>query len=419
MRRWEVKMKFSKRALLAGVFAAATAIALPGAALAEKKYGPGASDTEIKLGNFVPYSGPVSAYGVVGKTMDAYFRMLNEQGGINGRKVKLLSYDDAYSPPKAVEQTRKLIESDEVLALFGTLGTPSNTAIMKYVNARKVPHIFLSSGGTRFGNDPKTYPWTMPFNTSYESEGQIYANLIKEKFPNAKIAVLVQNDDYGKDIYKGVKDGLGDKVSMIIAEAPYDLSDATVDSQMVKLKASGADLFLNLSTPKFAAQSIRKMGELKWKPVHILNNVASQVGAVLVPAGLENAQDAITAIYLKDPTDPALASNEDVLKFKEFLKKYMPDADENNSLYTIGYAMADSMAHVLRQAGDDLTRENVMKSALSLKNFKPGMIYEGITMNTSPTDHFPFEEMQIMQFKGDRWTPQGGVISAQPKVKGK
>lgn len=411
-------MRLTKRTFIAGLIATST-FAFAGAAHADKKYGPGASDTEIKIGNFVPYSGPVSAYGVVGKTMDAYFKMLNDEGGINGRKIKFISYDDAYSPPKAVEQARKLVESDEVLALFGTLGTPSNTAIMKYMNAKKVPQIFLSSGGTRFGADPKTNPWTLPFNPSYESEGRIYANLIKEKYPNAKIGVLVQNDDYGKDIYKGVKDGLGDKVSMIVAEAPYDLSDATVDSQMVKLKASGADLFLNLSTPKFAAQSTRKLGELNWRPVHILNNVASQVGAVLVPAGLENAQGAITATFIKDPTDPALANEKDVKEYKAFMAKYMPDGDLNNTLYVIGYSMADAMANVLRASGDNLTRENVMKQALSLDGVAPKMIYNGLTMKTSPTDHFPLEELQIMVFKGDRWVPQGGVISAVTETKKK
>lgn len=413
-------MRLTKRTVIAGLLATTTAALMtPTLAHAEKKYGPGASDTEIKLGNFVPYSGPVSAYGVVGKTMDAYFKMLNDQGGINGRKIKFLSYDDAYSPPKAVEQTRKLVESDEVLALFGTLGTPSNTAIMKYMNAKKVPQLFLASGGTRFGSDPKTNPWTLPFNPSYESEGRIYANLIKEKYPNAKIAVLVQNDDYGKDIYKGVKDGLGDKVSMIVAEAPYDLSDATVDSQMVKLKASGADLFLNLSTPKFAAQSTRKLGELNWRPVHILNNVASQVGAVLVPAGLDNAQGAITATFIKDAADPSLADDKEVKDFKAFMAKYIPDGDVNNALYANGYALADSMAHVLRESGDNLTRENVMKQALSLDGFAPKMVYNGLTMKTSPTDHFPLEELQIMEFKGDRWVPQGGVISAVTETKKK
>lgn len=384
-------------------------------ALAEKKYSRGASDTEIVIGNFVPYSGPASAYGAVGKTAAAYLKMINDQGGINGRKIRFLSYDDAYSPPKAVEQTRKLVESDGILALVGTVGTPSNTAIMKYMNSKKVPHLLLASGGTRFGDDPKQYPWTMPFNASYNSEGRAYAELIKARYPKAKIAVLVQNDDYGKDIYKGVKEGLGDKTSMIVAEAAYDLTDPTVDSQMVKLKASGADLLLNLSTPKFAAQATRKLGELNWRPVHILNNVAAQVGAVLVPAGLENAQGAITATYVQDATDPAIANAADTKEFKAFLAKYMPDADINNSLYTYGYSMTGALVHILKEAGDNLTNENLMKVATSLNKYKAPMLFEGITMTTSPTDHFPIEDLQMQVFKGDRWVPEGGVISSKGK----
>ncbi|GGC49991.1 ABC transporter substrate-binding protein [Chelatococcus reniformis] len=389
------------------------ALAAASPALAEKQNGPGATDTEVKVGNFVPYSGPVSAYGTVGKVEAAYVRMLNEQGGINGRKINFISYDDAYSPPKAVEQTRKLVESDEVLFLFQTLGTASNSAIMKYVNAKKVPHLFLSTGGTKFGNDPKQFPWTIPFNVSYETEGRAYANLIKTKYPDARIAVLVQNDDYGKDIYKGVRDGLGDKVSMIVAEAPYDLSEATVDSQMVKLKASGADLFMNLATPKFAAQATRKLGELNWKPVHILNNVAAQVGAVLIPAGLANAQGAMTATYIKDPTDPAWADDPGVQKWKAFMDKYYPEGDRNNSLNAYGYAAGETLEYLLRRAGDNLTRENVMKVANSIDGFAPTMLMPGIKMKTSATDHFPIEELQLMVFKGDRWIMEGGLISGE------
>lgn len=405
-----------KRALLTGICAvAAVSFGATFPAFAEKKYSRGASDTEIVVGNFVPYSGPASAYGVVGKTAAAYFKMINDEGGVNGRKIRFLSYDDAYSPPKAVEQTRKLVESDGILVMFGTVGTPSNAAIMKYMNSKKVPHLLLASGGTRFGDDPKQFPWTMPFNASYNSEGRAYAELIKTRYPNAKIGVLVQNDDYGKDIYKGVRDGLGDKTSMIVAETHYDLSDPTVDSQMVKLKASGADLFLNLSTPKFAAQATRKLGELNWRPVHILNNVAAQVGAVLIPAGLNNAQGAITATYIKDPTDPAFVNDADMKQFKAFMAKYMPDGDLNNSLYAYGYGIAAAMTHMLKQAGDNLTHDNIMKVATSLKNHKSPLLYEGITMTTSPTDHFPIEELQMMVFKGDRWVPEGGVINSREK----
>ena len=392
---------------------AATALIAPGIALAQKAYGPGASDTEIKVGNFVPYSGPASAYGIVGQVETAYARMLNDKGGINGRKITFLSYDDAYSPAKAVEQARKLVEGDEVLFLYQTLGTPSNTAVMKYLNQKKVPQLMVSSGGTRFGDDPKTYPWTMPFNPPYQAEGRIYAKWILATYPNAKIAVLVANDDYGKDIYKGVKDGLGAKTSLIISEASYDLTDPTIDSQMAKLKASGADMFLNLSTPKFAALAIRKMGELGWKPIHVLNNVSASVGAVIKPAGNEYAQDAITASYVKDPTDPTWANDPGLKEWDDFLQKYMPGADRSNGLLLYGYGAAQTLEHILKQAGDNLTRENVMKVATSLKGYAPSALLPGITMNTSPTDHFPIEQMQLMRFKGDRWEMFGDVLEAK------
>lgn len=384
-----------------------------GPALAQKKYDPGASDTEIKVGNFVPYSGPASAYGLVGKVGEAYVKMLNDKGGINGRKIKYISYDDAYSPPKAVEQTRKLVENDEVLFLFQTLGTPSNTAVMKYLNSKKVPQLMLSSGGTRFGDDPKSFPWTMPFNVPYQAEGRIYAKWILENHPNAKIGVLVQNDDYGKDIYKGIKDGLGDKVSMIIAEAPYDLADPTIDSQMVKLKASGADLFLNLATPKFAAMAIKKLGELNWKPIHILNQVSQNTGGVLKPGGLEFAQGAISAAYTKDPTDPQWKNDRGIKELEAFLQKYMPEADRTNSLYLYAFGASQVLEHILRRAGDDLTRENIMKVATSLNGFTPASLLPGITMNTAPGDHFPIKQMQLMRFKGDQWELFGPVIAAK------
>ncbi|GGC52726.1 ABC transporter substrate-binding protein [Chelatococcus reniformis] len=409
MRSW------SGRTLAISASAAAIALALVGQASAQKAYGPGASDQEIKVGNFVPYSGPASAYGIVGKVEAAYVRMLNDKGGINGRRINYISYDDAYSPPKAVEQTRKLVESDEVLFLFQTLGTPSNSAIMKYTNSKKVPQIFVSSGGSKFGNDPKQFPWTMPFNPSYETEGRLYAQYILQTLPNAKIAVLVQNDDYGKDIYKGFKEGLGDKTSMIVAEAPYDLAEPTVDSQMLKLKASGADVFVNFATPKFAAQATRKLGELGWKPVHLLNNVSASVGAVLKPAGFENAQDAITLTYVKDPTDPAWASDPGIKAWSEFMDKYVPDGDRTNALTVYGFAAGQTLEHILRQAGDNLTRENIMNVATSLKDFSPTVLYPGIVMSTSKTDHFPIEQMQLMRFKGDRWEADGPLLSAQGK----
>lgn len=394
--------------------AAATlgSVALAGPALAQKKYDPGASDTEIKIGNFVPYSGPASAYGVVGKVLESYARMLNDKGGINGRKIKLISYDDAYSPPKAVEQTRKLVENDEVLFLYQTLGTPSNTAILKYANQKKVPQLMVSSGGTKFG-DYKAYPWTMPFNAPYQAEGRIYAAWILKNHPNAKIAVLMPNDDYGKDIYKGIRDGLGAKTSMIISEAMYESADPTIDSQMVKLKGSGADLFLNLTTPKFAAMAMKKMAEISWKPVHILNNVSASVGAVIKPAGYENAQDAITATYIKDPIDPVWKDDPAIKEWAAFLDKYMPEADKANSLYLYAYAAAQGMEHIVKQAGDNLTRENIMKQAESLKGVTIGALMNGITLNTSPTDHFPIEQMQLMRFKGDKWEMFGNLLEGK------
>ena len=392
---------------------AAGALSAAGPALAQKQYGPGVSDTEVKIGNFVPYSGPASAYGIVGKTEATYIKMLNDKGGINGRKITWLSYDDAYSPPKAVEQTRKLVESDEVLFLFQTLGTPSNTAVMKYMNQKKVPQIMLSSGGTKFGDDPKAFPWTMPFNPPYQAEGRIYAKWIMENYPNAKIGVLVQNDDYGKDIYKGVRDGLGEKTSMIIAEASYDLTEPTVDSQVVKLKSSGADLLLNLTTPKFAAMAIRKMGELGWKPVHILNNVSASTGAVIKPAGYEYAQDAITASYIKDPTDPMWKDDPAIMEWEAFLRDYAPESDRSNGLLLYAYAASQTLEYILRQAGDNLTRENIMHIVEHLKGYRPGALMPGITMNTTPDDHFPIKQMQMMRFKGDKWEMFGPLIEGK------
>ncbi len=394
------------------VMATVGAFALSLPAFAQKKYDPGATDTEIKIGNFVPYSGPASAYGIVGQIEGAYFKMLNDKGGINGRKINWISYDDAYSPPKAVEQTRKLVENDEVLFLYQTLGTPSNTAVMKYLNAKKVPQLMVSSGGTKFG-DHKANPWTMPFNAPYQAEGRIYAAWILKNYPNAKIAVLSPNDDYGKDIYKGIRDGLGAKTSMIVSEATYETADPTVDSQMLKLKASGADMFLNLTTPKFAAMAMRKMGDMGWKPVHILNNVSASVAAVIKPAGYENAQGAITATYVKDPTDPQWKDDPGIKEWSDFLAKYVPDADKSNGLILYAYAAAQTMEQIVKQAGDNLTRENIMKQAESLKGVKIGGLMPGIVLNTGPDDHFPIEQMQLMRFKGEMWEMFGGVIEGK------
>src|SRR5450631_2392475 len=395
---------------LAG-FAAAAALTAT-AASAEKKYDPGASDTEIRIGNIMPYSGPASSYGVIGKTEAAYFNMINAEGGINGRKINFISYDDAYSPPKAIEQARKLVESDEVLLIFQSLGTPSNSAIMKYMNARKVPQLFVASGGTKFG-DPKNFPWTMGFQPNYQSEGRIYAKYILEHFPNGKIAVFWQNDDAGKDQYKGLRDGLGDKVNMIIADKSYEVSDPSIDSQIVALHDSGADIFFSWAAPKGSAQAIRKVGELGWKPTFFLANTATSVAGVLKPAGLQYAKDIISTSYLKDPTDPAWANDPGVNAWRAFMDRYYPDGDKTNANNVYGFVQAEAMAQVLRQCGDNLTRENVMKQAASLKNFHTDMMLPGIDVNTSATDYFPIEQMQLMRFNGEAWELFGEVITGE------
>ncbi|MEO6843312.1 MAG: ABC transporter substrate-binding protein [Bradyrhizobium sp.] len=381
-------------------------------ALAQKKYDVGATDTEIKIGNIMPYSGPASAYGVIGKTEAAYFKMINDAGGINGRKINFISYDDGYSPPKTVEQARKLVESDEVLLIFNSLGTPPNSAIHKYMNSKKVPQLFVATGATKW-NDPKNFPWTMGWQPSYQSETQIYAKYILKEMPNAKIAVLYQNDDYGKDYLKGLKDGLGAKASsMIVAEESYETTEPSVDSHIVKLKSSGADIFINISTPKFAAQAIKKMAEIEWKPLHFLNNVSASVGSVIKPAGFQNAQDIISAAYLKDASDPQWNSDPGMKGFDAFLAKNFPEGDKLDQGTLVGYSVAQTLVQVLKQCGDDLTRENVMKQAASLKDFQVGLLLPGIKINTSPTDFAPISSLQLMKFKGERWNLFGDVISA-------
>jgi branched-chain amino acid transport system substrate-binding protein len=402
-------MQLTKRILLAS--AAATLVAVASPALAQKKYDPGASDTEIKIGNTNPYSGPASAYGLIGKTIDAYFKKVNAEGGINGRKVNFISYDDGYSPPKAVEQVRKLVESDEVLLVFQPLGTPSNTAIQKYMNSKKVPQLFVATGATKWG-DPKGNPWTMGWQPTYQAEGQIYAKYVMKNHPNAKIAILFQNDDYGKDYVKGLKDGLGDKAkSMIVSELPYEPADPTVDSQIVSLKNSGADVFFNVTTPKFAAQAIKKAHEIGWKPVHLLNNVSNSVGSVLKPAGFEASKDVLSTGYLKDPTDPTWDNDAGKKEWLAFMDKYFPDGDKTSSFTVYGYTVAQTLAQVLKQCGDDLTRANVMKHAANLKNVELPMLLPGIKINTSATDFYPIEQMQMQKFTGERWELFGQVIS--------
>ena len=397
-------------AALSAAFVLCTAMSIP--ALAQKSYDSGASDTEIKIGNIMPYSGPASAYGVIGKVEAAYFNMINAQGGINGRKVNFISYDDSYSPPKAVEQARKLVESDEVLFLFGPLGTPSNSAIQKYMNSKKVPQILVATGATKW-NDPKDFPWTMGWQPSYQSETQIYAKWLLKNKPDAKIAVLFQNDDYGKDYLKGLKDGLGAKAaSMIVAEESYETSEPTIDSHIIKLKSSGADVFMNITTPKFAAQAIKKVAEIGWKPLHFLNNVSGSVGSVLKPAGFENAQEIISADYLKDVSDPQWNNDPGMKDFLAFMTKYFPDGDKLDHGTIVGYGVAQTLIQILKQCGDDLTRENVMKQAASLKNFRTEVLLPGIQINTSATDFAPISQLQLERFKGEKWDLFGDVISA-------
>jgi len=387
--------------------AAAASLALVGCD--QKQGAPGVTDTEIKLGQTMPYSGPASAYGAIGRTQTAYFEMINEQGGINGRKVNLISLDDAYAPPRAVEQVRKLVEQDQVLALFQNLGTPTNSAVHDYVNQQKVPHLFLATGASKWG-DPQHYPWTIGFQPSYRIEARIYAKYILGENPDAKIAVLYQNDDYGKDYLEGFKDGLGDKVDRIVAEASYEVTDPTVDSQIVTLKASGADVMFTIATPKFAAQAIRKVADIGWQPLHIVNNVSSSVGAVLTPAGLDKSVGVITALYMKDPTDPQWESDEGMRRWHEFMAKYMPNADISDFLHVFGYGAAQLMELVLRNAGDDLSRENLMKQAASLKDVQLDTMLPGILINTGPDDYYLIEQLQLARFDGKRWVLFGEVI---------
>jgi branched-chain amino acid transport system substrate-binding protein len=394
------------------VGAAAVAVIGCGTVLAaEKKYDTGVSDTEIKVGNTMPYSGQGSAWGLLGKAEAAYFDKVNAEGGLNGRKITFISYDDAYSPPKTVEQVRRLVENDEVLLLFSTFGVPTNTAIHKYINSRKVPHLFVGGGGSKW-NDPRNFPWTMGFQPSFLNEGRVYGQYLAANHPGGKIAVLYQHDDYGTDILNGLKQGLGVKASAIISEASYEVSMPTIDSQIVRLKASGADIFMNFAGPKFAAQAIRKIAELDWKPVHIINIPAASIGSVIKPAGFDISQGIISGGFLKDATDPAMASDPGVKNYLAFLEKYYPGADVISTGNAQGYVMAQTLVHVLKQAGDDLTRENVMHQAANIKNLEIDMLMPGIKVNTGPDDFAPVKSMQLRRLVGERWQPFGPVIEA-------
>jgi len=396
------------------LFVSATVIAglalSASAAWAQKKYDPGATDTQIKIGNIMPYSGPASAYGTIGKTEAAYFKMINDEGGINGRKIDFISLDDGYSPPKTVEDARRLVEQDQVLFIFSSLGTPPNTAIHKYMNAKKVPQLFVATGASKW-NDPKHFPWTMGWQPNYQTEAAMYAKHILQTKPDAKIAVLYQNDDYGKDYLEGFEKGLGAKAkTMIVAKASYETSDPTVDSQIVQLQASGANVFFNITTPKFAAMAIRKAYDIGWRPVQYLNNVSASIGSVLTPAGLEKSTGVISIQYLKDSLDPTWKNDKGMKDWYAFMAKYYPGGDVKDGSNVVGYGLAQTLVQVLKQCGDNLTRANVMKQAANLKNYRTEVLLPGIKINTSPTDYAPIEAMQLIRFDGKEYKSIGKVI---------
>ncbi len=387
----------------------ALASTLPLSVQAQKKYDTGASDTEIKIGNLNPYSGPASAYGTVGKAMQAYFDKLNASGGVNGRKINFISLDDAYNPAKSVEQTRKLVEQDEVLLMFAALGSSHNVAVQRYLNAKKIPQLFVNTGATRFG-DSKAFPWTMGWQPTYQAEGRLYARHILQTKPNAKIGVLMQNDDFGKDYYKGLVDGLGDKAKTLITQhLTYEVSDPTIDSQLVSLKGAGCDVFVSITTPKFAAQAIRKAADIGWKPTQYLVSVSQSMSSVLKPAGFDNAVGVISSTYLLSPSDPAAAGNKDVAEYLATLKQYYPNGDPDDTLNSIGYGVAATMVQVLKQAGDNLTRANIMKEAANL-NFTPPMLYPGVDVKTGPDDFFPIEKRVLQRFNGKAYEAMGQAM---------
>jgi ABC-type branched-subunit amino acid transport system substrate-binding protein len=397
----------AKATALAGL----VAVAIASNANAQKRYDPGATDTEIKVGNIMPYSGPASGYATIGKTEAAYFNKINAEGGINGRKIDFISYDDGYSPPKAVEQARKLVESDEVLLIFNPLGTPGNSAIQKYMNAKKVPQLFVSSGAAKW-NDPKNFPWTIGWQPNYQTEARIYAAYILKNSPGQTIGVLYQNDDFGKDYVIGLREGLGDQASKIVIETSYETSTPTVDSQVVQIRGANPDIFVNIATPKFAAQAIRKLAELKWTPIHFLTNVSGSIGGVMKPAGYENDQGILSTAYLKDPKDPEWKNDFAISEWRAFMTKWYPEGDQDDASTVFAYGVAKGLEQVLRQCGDDLTRENVMRQAANL-NFEIGIYLPGTRIKTSPTDFAPLEQLQMMRFKGESWERFGPVLSGE------
>jgi ABC-type branched-subunit amino acid transport system substrate-binding protein len=401
----------SRRGFVGGASALALLSGSP-AAFAQKKYSDGATDTEIKLGHTGPYSGPASSYGQIGKTIEAYWKSVNDAGGINGRKIKFITLDDGYSPPKMVELVRQLVEQEKVLCTFNTLGTPTNTAIHRYMNQKKVPMLFVATGASKWGK-PKEFPWTMGFQPDYHTEGAIYAKHVLANVKDAKIAVLMQNDDYGKDYYEGFKEGLGKEAGKIVKHVTFEVTDPTVDSQVIQLKDSGANVFFNIATPKAAAQAIRKAGDLGWKPAQYLNNVSASVGSVMKPAGFENSQGIVTAQYLMDPTDKQWADNADMKGWSAWMDKWMPGANKADANHVFGYAVSILMHETLKKSGDDLTRGNVMKQAANFQTFKLPMLIPGITINTSPTDYYPIQAVKLAKFSGDSWQLFGDVMSAE------
>ena len=372
----------------------------------------GVTPTEIKIGNTNPYSGPASAYGTIGKVIGAYFKKINDEGGVNGRKINYITLDDQYSPPKTVEMVRRLVEQDQVALLFQTLGTPPNSAIHKYVNQQKVPHLFVATGATKW-NDPKAFPWTMGYQPNYQTEGRIYAAYVLKNVPDAKVGILYQNDDYGKDYLKGFEDGLGDAAKkLIVMRQSYEVTDPTIDSQIVNLKNSGANVFFNITIPKFAVQAIKKANDIGWKPLHFLNNVSSSLGTVLKPAGLEASRGLITALYMKEITDPQWKNDKGFTEWVAFMKKYYPEGAMDDQANGFGYNVAILMTQVLKQCGNDLSRENIMKQAANVKDFELPLLLPGIKVNTSPTDHAPIEQEQLAKFDGEKWALFGEVLDA-------
>ena len=386
--------------LAAGMLAASAAVAQT----------PGVTATEIKVGNINPYSGPASAYGTIGKSIGAYFKMVNDEGGINGRKINYITYDDGYSPPKTVEMARKLVEQDQVALIFQPLGTPPNSAIHKYMNQQKVPHLFVATGATKW-NDPKGFPWTMGWQPNYQSEGRIYAQYVLKNVKDAKVGILYQNDDYGKDYLKGFEDGMGAAgKKLIVMKQTYEVTDPTVDSQIVNLKNSGANVFFNITTPKFAVQAIKKAHDIGWKPLHLLNNVSASVGVVMKPAGAAASKDVVSVQYFKDPTDPEWVNDPAMKKWVAFMKKYYPEGNATDAFNVYGVLVAQTLEQVLKQAGKDLSRQNIMRQAANLKDFDLPLLLPGVVINTSPTDFAPIEQEQLVKFDGEKWVRFGEVL---------